>query len=168
MQNEPSQNNWLNWLGTKLIRNRGVHLAGARRKCCILLIREKIPSVTAFLEFSLQTASLLYTNEFTAFRLNNSDFKMPCRYLILRHQSWLPGPIEVNGKWKNRWRQGLIYPVFNSPPNPQFPKNSKLSVKIHVIKAGVKWLVIEMVFKKVHMWDSDVRECLAGWDSSIR
>lgn len=151
MQNEPSQN-WLNWLGIKLIVNRGVHLAGARRKCCVLLIREKIPSVTAFLEFSLQTAPLLYTNEFTAFRLNNPDFKMPCRYLILRHQRWLPGPIGVNGKWKHRWRQGLVYPVFNSPPNSQFPKNSQLAVKIQITKAGVKWLVIEMVLKeRAHM-----------------
>lgn len=114
----------------------------------IFFLMDKIPSVTAFHEFSVQTASLLYTNGFTAPRINNPDFKMACRYLILRHQRWHPGPIRANGKWKQRWKQDLVYPVFNNPPNSEFPKNPQLAVKIQITKAGVKRLVIEMVLKE--------------------
>lgn len=60
-------------------------------------MRKKIPSMTALHEFPDKTESVLYTNGFIVLRVNNPDFKMASRYLILKHASWYPGPIGING-----------------------------------------------------------------------
>ena len=107
------------------------------------LMRKKIPSVTAFPEVSVQTLSLLYTNVFTALRINDAEFNMPCRYLILRH----PGPVGVSGKRKCRWRGSLSTLSLTALLTLSFPR-ILLAIKIQMTKAGVKRLVIEMVLKE--------------------